>query len=75
MVRKTGHTFSVTEFFNTNLSNIAGREIVNFILKLYEKFPVNPLIKMFKLWWGVNVYKPKICQHTHTYIYIYIYIL
>ena len=51
---------------NTNLTNIAGREIVNFILKINEKFPVNPLKKCLK-YGGMSTYKN--LKSVNTYIY------
>jgi len=58
-------TFSETEFFNTNLTNIFDSEMINFILKVHGKFTVNPLIEKFKIMWVVNLYTPKICQHIY----------
>jgi len=38
--------------------------MVNFILKVHEKFPENPIIEMFKIWVDKE-YIPKICQHMY----------
>jgi len=38
---------SKTEFLNRNLTNISTSELVNFILKVHEKFPENPINQMF----------------------------
>ena len=60
----------LVEFFNTNFTNTSNSEMVNFIFKVHEKFPENPLMELFKIW-TAEEYKPKTCKH----IYIYIYIL